>query len=1703
MAVKCPNVSHPDWELSVRLFGLDHTLYLYDALGERVPNRYELAQVYKREKRDELSAINNPEVWDIEASEDLVSRWRTDKTGKRIPVKRTFTSYKADALIKQFRIKYPQAAFSTYKVETPSRANTRIRVSVPFDVAEPLYEQREPGKAKEAIDFMTEMLGKYSGLEKDGELNSKIILRDILNRSQSLLSKSIAKYLFNNQKELDSIVVKVNDLLDTAGEAGATQSTLGDFLRIDETTDPRIRVDKTKVDSTEVFFSTYLHEVMHHYTHGKLNSFQDWLGALEKPEIEYYEEINQEDFDGLSKMQNIADRIKRGSEGANYYGLKTLKDGRVNLQEFISEFTTNAEFRLFVGDMLDLIDTDIDIDQLIGDTFFKGLTVGDYLTTAERKDFNRKKEIMLETFPWVEEIIEDSDLVNKGQVEEHGRVIRVNPVKMSKDTIGHEFGHLLIDIIGGLENPLVKSALKQLENTPLAARIRDAYSDKTETVIYKEILAEAIGLETDKIFKEDEARNKWERWLVRFYERLKKLVGIEPKAVRKLANMVLNKEEFERVAPVAEEIYEQKGLPDYVTKAVEKAGEVVETPATQPKYLEQVRTLEDTMGELRNEIVDKLRTKVQIYQRKGDDVQVENLKRRIDEIEFNDSKMEGIRNYIRLAASQTSSIHRQYLRAKKEYRDGDKKALTAKNLQQWADYVSAFDLLEGIELAIIDKFGRDKYENSGLLRATRSFIQTAISRKNEIKSFLETEGTELVAEWLEPYVSRITAEYRLIYEREWRSLSKTTRPPKDEYIEQRLSKNEDLINTNTKHVIRAELKKGEFDIGYAYRMGETILDSDDIVIGAMAKAFALAMDKARREGLDTRDDIVEKLRKLEDISPQAAFKSAEEFYDFIIEKDAKGKYSNKLVGKFRSEFWDAREEMKDEADRVLEETLENLRVRTEIGVNRRRFLIEKAQDIRDEVVATWTNKNAPIAKDEMLRGKLAYIDTFLTEGRIDTEEHDRLKRALESYKYIPLDTVIDKSAVVALIEKWGKEHVWEYRNPTKEWESKQYEKLMKLDLKDPRREFYELIRDISNEGDKHLPFRYRLRQSLPFMPKTAIERLTSGQGMYGSAKAAMSDSFVAKWFDVERGQLDESGQVLELIDENNNPKMFLPVYYTPKRISKHKIVDGKKVLKTAAEIKKEEKEFLDTQSFDIASIYYNWFKMALEYKHKNAILPEMELTKHLIENRQITKLDSKNNPIQNANDKLKNRELTKSGMQSMLAAQLNDWFESVVYGKGIKDEGTFNIFGKEFDKAKTIDKLNKYTAYNLLGLNLMQGVANKVLGETMQIAEMFAGVHYGIKDYRKAAVQYNSNLAGILGDVGSRKPNNIINLLIERFDILHDYSDPANFEKSTRFRQLMQSNTVFFMAKAGEHSMQAKAMLAILNKMNAMGKDGKVLKNKDGSDMSLFDAYKVVDGKLVMDERVDITQERLDVVGHTMKRILSRMHGEYSDLGSVALQRSALGRMAYMFRKFMIQGWKRRMEISKRKNEDGTRAFKYNEVGEFFTEGAYRSTAAFLRKMTTDWALFKQEMWSKNWDELTSIEIANIKRTITEATALVLTWTMAHLLISYQGDDEDDNVFLSHGIYQALRLKSELAFFVNPIEAMKILRSPAASMSVVENVSKALSLLNPFDFQVGEKFKGGPWDDQYKIWKYTINATPVIRQGRRITDIENQLNWWK
>jgi len=142
-------------------------------------------------------------------------------------------------------------------------------------------------------------------------------------------------------------------------------------------------------------------------------------------------------------------------------------------------------------------------------------------------------------------------------------------------------------------------------------------------------------------------------------------------------------------------------------------------------------------------------------------------------------------------------------------------------------------------------------------------------------------------------------------------------------------------------------------------------------------------------------------------------------------------------------------------------------------------------------------------------------------------------------------------------------------------------------------------------------------------------------------------------------------------------------------------------------------------------------------------------------------------------------------------------------------------------------------------------------------------------------------------------------------------------------------------------------------------------------------------------------------------------------------------------------------------------------------------------------------MFGAEWAALTDHEKANVHRTIYEAGFLVLAIILANVVANLRGDgdDDDDERFLAFLAYQSYRLQNELLFFTLPTSAFSIMRSPAASYSVVENVLKLSGqIFHPFDV-----YESGAWKGRPKILKTLNDMTPITKQWYRLKDIEGQL----
>lgn len=1302
------------------------------------------------------------------------------------------------------------------------------------------------------------------------------------------------------------------------------------------------------------------------------------------------------------------------------------------------------------------------------------------LSAENREDFEKKKQIMLKSFPSIKDVIEDYNITSAGTLETNNTVIRVNPNYWTTDTIGHEFGHLLIDILGGMNNPLVKAAYDKLVNTPLFEEVKAVYLDLYENDFerfQKEVLAQAIGEKTANLFEEEQDRSWWERFLMRLFDRLKRLVGIEKDAVRELAKMVVG----QRKVPQKLNNFDTTGSYEQRVRDYEVSSD----------------TFVGKAEKFRRKAVESLEQKYAIYRKKDIQQKVESIGDTLSKLqELKDDPIESVKVFQNFAIEQTNRIYEEYGKAKRRREQGDVNAFNARSLSRWKDYVTGFDLLEEIvDIIRSPKTGRTSEENKLAEVLDLEKLTETIQRKREIQSAYREEGLDIVTRFLLPYTSHIEAKYKEIFERDYNKLNKEEKQKLtvDEYINQRLKDDSTTLQEKTRQAVMQELVKAYGDVGQLTRWLDNVLDSPDLIVSAMVRAFADTDRQSRLERVELRDEFLSKLRKLEKFQSEkrGALKKDSAFYDFMLEKDEHGNYTGYLVDVYLNSMWESYNQYSDFLQKKVEAK-------------------EMSFDEMQELKRIWKNQNTPLKKKEYNKAKDDYIDQLIKEGYLTQEDKRKIKindtnyfaslrnERLKAHVY-RIDQLVSNDVGAEKLSNWIAENTRKFRVPNSDFKwvhneegrlvkkqggwynYNQWQKLVKMaggnvratlqeqqdavrenKTNDPRIDFYNFITNKVEDLQKGLPFAHRLRKKLPSVMKDFNQRIKEGDSIGTLIRGFIKHNLAIT------PEHTEIGDRSQLVDESGNPVNFLPIYYTGK-------IDIK------------------DQSFDLADIYFKYLSMAIDYKEKSQILPEMELARYFLNNRDIIERDSKGNLIKNAALRLfGGAPVKKIGTTSNIAAQLNDWFEAVIYGNRSKEGNKLNILGIEVDTNRALDLLNRYTALNLLGVNFIQGVANISLGSALQTIEAYGGEYYSSKDFAKAKYYYLKNYPGLVGDIGRRNPENIVNILNEQFDILNEYVG-GKFRKNTRFRQMLTTNTLFFTSHAGEHMMQSKVMLAMLNKLRAKDKEGNVLG-------SMLDMAKVKGGKLIFESKEGIPVANFGDTEQfqfesNVKRLLSRLHGEYSDIGRVAMQRYALGRMAYMFRKFIVPGFRRRW---------GNK-YVNNFTGDF-TEGNYRTFGRFAWSMLKDLNLFHLTMWQTNWQDLTRVEKANVKRTLGELVFLASAIILINALAKLKANDDDEEWLYDFLSYQALRLRAELAFFINPSASMQILRSPAAAMSMVENTIKLFGQLSdPLmngDLQF-ERYQRGPWKGRLKINKTLLNYVPAMKQVYRLRDINEQLSWFK
>ena len=155
----------------------------------------------------------------------------------------------------------------------------------------------------------------------------------------------------------------------------------------------------------------------------------------------------------------------------------------------------------------------------------------------------------------------DSSLDVNGQVviDKGAATITMHPNKLQRDTVAHEFGHVLVEALG-FTHPLVQQAIGELEGSKLWNEVAEAYSDLNGRDLAMEVLVTSIGREATDIFESgDPKTNRFRTTMNRILRAIGKVFGITPKATSQLAEMLMDDGPLPTLSEQVSTVQQQRG----------------------------------------------------------------------------------------------------------------------------------------------------------------------------------------------------------------------------------------------------------------------------------------------------------------------------------------------------------------------------------------------------------------------------------------------------------------------------------------------------------------------------------------------------------------------------------------------------------------------------------------------------------------------------------------------------------------------------------------------------------------------------------------------------------------------------------------------------------------------------------------------------------------------------------------------------------------------------------------------------------------------------------------------------------------------------------------------------------------------------------------------------------------------------------------
>ena len=429
---------------------------------------------------------------------------------------------------------------------------------------------------------------------------------------------------------------------------------------------------------------------------------------------------------------------------------------------------------------------------------------------------------------------------------------------------------------------------------------------------------------------------------------------------------------------------------------------------------------------------------------------------------------------------------------------------------------------------------------------------------------------------------------------------------------------------------------------------------------------------------------------------------------------------------------------------------------------------------------------------------------------------------------------------------------------------------------------------------------------------------------------------------------------------------------------------------------------------------------------------------------------------------------------------VDGFIDKHIYGVNIKDTGKYHHL---------LRNLLAYTSVKSLAVNVKGAISNYLVGELQMLIEAGAMEFYNPIDYAWAHKKvFGDNTVGSVGRIMDFMTNNTNSksvLLAQIFDPLNENFSEQQHQRYYRgpLRHLLGKDFTFIGYGAGEHLTHFVTMYAILH-------NTKVKIN--GKTKTLYDVFSVgnkVDGnsELIIDKNATYTNDEgqevpidnafLEKIRKRIRYTNQTMHGAMNEEDKGLIHQHMVGRFVMNLRQWMVEHYSRRYRGS---HYDAT-------LGEY-REGFYNTASRFVYALVGDIFRFQRESML-HWNEMNSMQKANVRRALSELTVLASLLTLSFAL--GEPDDHKKEFWMRMWIYQTKRAITDVRGSTPlgiPLEMNTLINSPVAASNVIN------SFLYPFVGinDINEEIKSGKHKGENRyfrnIKKYLIPFYGQIEQ---------------